>query len=159
MRDLRQSLGPLVRIRGELTESVDVAEDEVARALIREVRRQGAEIVSAGPNHLRFSNPLWNNMSYPGWYALTPFDRGIAHFRRAGDGIELRYELSTLHGFVFCLSVAAAMALFGAAFGSMFPLKFALFAFAWLYGGNFAIGLVRSRDFFRRVVRGAAGKG
>ena len=104
-----------------------------------------------------FDDPLWSNPFGPNWHAMVIYDRGRFWIERGFDGRILRYELRSLHGFVFCLFAALMAFWFGAADGggTSEGIKFAAIAFGWLYGMNILLALLRVPPKIRRAARGS----
>lgn len=111
-------------------------------------------ITERGPRVVGFYDPLWNDLFGPDWLAMVIYDRGRFWIERGGDGQKLRYELRSLHGIIFCLFGALMFFLFGLASGGLMGgLKFAALAFAWLYGMNVLLALLRVPHSIRKAVR------
>jgi hypothetical protein len=107
-------------------------------------------------NQLAFDAPLWEDLFGPNWHAFVAYDRGRFWIEQRLSGLELRYELRSLHGFVFCLSAAAMFFAFGMGDGGVIGgLKLATLAFASLYGMNVLLALVRVPRLIRKAVHTA----
>ena len=131
--------------------SNEVALDRVERLLERQ-RKISSE---RGDDYLEFDDPLWSNPFGPNWLALAIYDRGRFWIEQGLGGRTLRYDLRSLHGMVFCLFVASTILLIGIVIGDLDGgLKYAAGAFAWLYGMNLLLALVRVPSAIRRSVRG-----
>jgi hypothetical protein len=127
-------------------------------AVIESVQRLLAEQRKAvsyqGSDWIEFESPLWEDMFGPNWLAMVIYDRGRIWVEQGLDDRRLRYDLRSLHGFVFCLFGAVMFFAFGAAEGDLREgLKFAAIAFGWLYGANIALALARIPPRFRRVAQ------
>lgn len=87
---------------------------------------------------------------------MVIYDRGRFWIEQGLDGRRLRYDLRSLHGMVFCLFAAFTAFFFGlAGDGLSRGLKFAAGAFAWLYGMNILLALVRVPSAIRKAVTSA----
>lgn len=90
----------------------------------------------------------------PNWYALAMFSSGRLWIENGSHETWLRYRLNFLPGFV--LSTLFSMTVFAAlAYGGelQLGLKIGGLSFAWLYGINVLIGLLRTSYFFDNVAR------
>jgi hypothetical protein len=106
--------------------------------------KQGKPVIERGAEHLTFNDPLWRNPLGPNWLALVFYDRGRFWIARDPHGRELRYDLRSLHGMIFCLFAAVTAFLFGVFGGGLSQgLKYAGVAFAWLYGVNILLAFFR----------------
>ena len=87
---------------------------------------------------------------------MVLYDKGRIWIDQGLSGRTLRYELRSLHAFVFCLIGAAMFFVFGSLDGSLTSgLKFAALAFGWVYGMNLLLALVRVPRKFRKIARPA----
>ncbi len=126
-----------VRLEGVAT---DVVLDRVAGLL----EKQRKPVIERGTDYLVFDHPLWSGYFGPNWLAMVIYDRGIFWIEQAPDGSRLRYDLRSLHGFLFCLFAALAAFFFGLLGDElMHGLKFGALAFGWLYGMNILLALAR----------------
>lgn len=132
----------------------DVDADAALNRVEQLLQRQGKHVSERGSGYLAFDDPLWRNPFGPNWLALVIYDRGRFWVEKGGKGRKLRYDLRSLHGMVFCLFAACTAFFFGLA-GSGLPggLKFAGGAFAWLYGMNVLLALVRVPFSIRKAVK------
>jgi len=104
-------------------------------------------------DYLVFNDPLWNNPFGPNWLAMSIYDHGRFWIEQGIDEQRLRYDLRSLHGMVFCLFGALMFFLFGLAGGGLLDgIKYAVGAFAWLYGTNLVLALVRVPNAIRKAV-------
>lgn len=102
--------------------------------------------------HLVFNDPLWSNPFGPNWLAMVIYDQGRFWIEQGPDGRRLRYDLRSLHGMVFCL-FGALIFFFGSAGGGLLGgMKYAVGVFAWLYGMNIVLALVRVPNAIRKAV-------
>lgn len=98
--------------------------------LLERQRKPVAERTATG---VSFDAPLWSDAFGPNWHAMVIFDQGRLWIDQGRAGRVLRYNLRSLHGFVFCLFASVMFFAFGLAEGGLIGgLKFAAFAFGWL---------------------------
>lgn len=118
------------------------------------LQRQRKRVSKRGSGYLAFDDPLWRNPFGPNWLALVIYDRGRFWVEKDSSGQKLRYDLRSLHGIFFCLFAACIAFFFGLAVsGFSGALKFAGGAFAWLYGMNVLLALVRVPFSIRKAVK------
>ena len=109
-------------------------------------------VVDRGPYWIEFAGPIGSTLG-PTWDAITIYDRGRIWIERSGAGARLRYDLRSLHIFIFSLLCAGPVMAFGYLIGDIAgSAKLIPVGFAWFYGGNIATGLVRLPRFFRRAI-------
>jgi hypothetical protein len=114
---------------------------------------QRKTIERRGPDYLVFTDPLWRNPLGSNWLAMVIYDHGKFWIEQNPDGQRLRYDLRSLHGMVFCLLGALMFFLFGFVDGGLLGgIKYALGIFAWLYGMNIVLALVRVPRLIRKAV-------
>lgn len=117
------------------------------------LEKQRKGVSERGTDYVAFNDPLWSDPFGPNWLALVIYDRGRFWIERGLDGRRLRYDLRSLHGMVFCIFAALTAFLFGLAGDRVAGgLKFAAGAFAWLYGMNILLALVRVPSAIRKAV-------
>jgi hypothetical protein len=97
---------------------------------------------------IRFNAPLWENLLGPNWAAMMIHDRGRFRIETVGERRLLRYDLRSLHGFIFCL-LGSGM------FFTVGGWKHAVFAFSWIYGMNIVLALIRVPISIRKAVKSA----
>ena len=110
-----------------------------------------------GADFLSFDDPIWSDPLGPNWLAMVIYDRGRFWIEQGIGGRQMRYDLRSLHGMVFCLFVASTVFLlvgFGGG-GLVRGLKWAVGAFGWLYGMNILLALARVPWAIRSAVRRA----
>jgi hypothetical protein len=92
----------------------------------------------------------------PNWLAMVIYDRGNFHIEQHDKDRSLKYNLRSLHAFIFCLVAAAIFFCFGLIGGELtVATKYALLAFSWLYGGNLVLAWILVPRKIQRVVEGA----
>ena len=130
--------------------------DEVLDGLARLLEKQRKPVIERGTDYLVFDHPLWAGYFGPNWLAMVIYDRGIFWIEQSSDGRRLRYDLRSLHGFLFCLFAAVAAFFFGLLGGGwVIGLKFGAIAFGWLYGMNILLALARvPRSIEKAVLQG-----
>lgn len=122
------------------------------------LEKQRKSVSERGADYVAFDDPLWSDPfgPNPNWLAMVIYDRGRFSIEQGFDGRRLRYDLRSLHGMVFCLFAAFMAFFFGLAGGGVSGgLKFAAGTFAWLYGMNILLALVRVPSAIRKAVTGA----
>jgi hypothetical protein len=140
-------------LRGSTTIPHDVTNGVIIKRLETFLAKQHKQIIEQGENSIRFSSPLWGDWLTPNWLALVIYDRGKFWIEQDLEGRRLRYDLRSLHGLVFCLAGAFMFFMFVSIFESVAAgARFALFAFAWLYGGNIVLAWARIPLAIRRAV-------
>jgi hypothetical protein len=81
---------------------------------------------------------------------LVIYDRGRMWIEHQPGRRILRYELRSLHGFIFCLVAGLAAFLFVVLNGSIIAgTGFACLAFGWLYGFNMFLAHLRVPQLIR----------
>jgi hypothetical protein len=109
-----------------------------------------------GAVYVAFDDPLWSNRFGPNWVAMVIYDRDRFWIEQGLGGRELRYDLRSLHGMVFCLFAAFTAFFFGfVGDGVCGGLELAAGAFAWLYGMNILLAVIRVPSAIRRAATGA----
>jgi hypothetical protein len=113
------------------------------------LRQQRKAVTTRSPVELAFDNSRAEIDFWRNWRALVMFERG----RFWIDGDRVRYDLRSLHGFLFCLLAAglagAIVALFSA---PLRGLVVAIVLMGWLYGMNLLIALTWVPALIRRTV-------
>src|SRR5687768_10363652 len=80
-------------------DSNEIALDQIERLL----EKQRKSVAERGPDYITFDDPFWNDPLGPNWLALVIYDRGRFSIEQGLYGRTLRYDLSSLHGMVWCL--------------------------------------------------------
>jgi hypothetical protein len=132
--------------------SNETALDGLERLL--ETQRKG--VIERGPNFVTFDDPLWGNPLGSSWLSLVIYDRGRFWIEQDLGRRELRYDLRSLHGLVFCLFGGLMFFFVGLASGGLLgALKWAVGVFAWLYGMNILLAVARVPGAIRRAIQPA----
>lgn len=148
----RRGSVPLNEIAG------DLALDRIGRLL----EKQGRTAIRSEADRVTFHAPLWTKPSGGNWRAMAMFDRGSFWIDRDGAIPVLRYDLRSLHGFVFCLFAAISFAVVGSLESIATGLTIGALAFCWFYGGNYIAAAARVPPLIRNAVaesRSAADQG
>jgi len=117
------------------------------------LERQRKIVSERGSDYLVFEDPPWRHLFSPNWLAMVMYDQGRFWIERSLDGQRLRYDLRSVHGMVFCLFGALMFFFVGLADGGLLGgMKYAFGVFAWLYGMNVALALVRIPNAVRKAV-------
>jgi hypothetical protein len=98
-----------------------------------------------------FDDPIWNDPFGPSWRTLIIFDRGKFWIEQQTTKRIMRYEIRSLHVFVFCLLGATMFATVGFLAEGITGLRLGLAALLWLYGMNLALAAVRVPLLFSLV--------
>lgn len=145
------NLDLLWHLRGTVVLAETTTNEAVLRRLERLLKAQRKTVVERGTTHVAFASPLWGDLFASNWLSMIIYDRGRFWIE---PGSKLRYELRSLHGFIFCLLGAGIFFCFGFAFtGLPEGLKLAAMAFGWLYGGNILLALLRVPSAIKKAVR------
>ena len=123
------------------------------------LRQQQKQITQRSADTVSFNIPLWNTQYgswHNNWLAMVIYDQGHFRIEQETRGRRLRYELRSLHGFLFCLFAVPLFFLFALATGStvVYGIKLGAFAFSWLYGMNMLLAWLR----IPKTIRAAVGK-
>lgn len=147
----------LWHLRGSRSLERAPEDDRVIAAIERLLSRQRKPVTRKTPDSLAFNQPLWTQMIGPNWRAMLIYDRGRFWIERGHRGRRLHYDLSSLHGFIFCVAGSALFFVFTlATAGSLSSAAgIAALAFGWLYGGNLLIAIPRVWLAIDAVVRRA----
>lgn len=146
----------LWHLRGTIVLDGAASNEVTLDAMERLLERQRKPVSERCVNQVSFDAPLWEDLLGPNWHALVIYDKGRLWIEQGLSGRALRYDLRSLHGFVFCLFGAAMFFAFGVANGGLIGgLKYAAFAFGWLYGMNILLALARVPTLIRKAVREA----
>lgn len=106
--------------------------------------KQQKGVIERAATYLAFDDPLWRNLYKENWRAMAIYERGRFWIDQDMNGRFLRYDLRSLNTLVFCLIGVVISFLFGLAGGGLvMGLLFGVAAFAWLYGINALLALVR----------------
>ena len=95
------------RMRGSITLDGLATDDEILERIERLLAKQGKPVSIRDPGHVAFNAPLWNDPFQPNWLAMIIYNSGRFWIDCGQEGRRLRYDLSSLHGFVFCLITQA----------------------------------------------------
>lgn len=102
---------------------------------------------------LIFNEPFLKNPFGPNWLAMVIYDQGRFWIEQRKDSRQLRYDLRSLHGMVFCMLFASISFVFGLGQGGLASgAKYATGAFAWLYGVNLFLAHARVPQAIERAV-------
>ena len=141
-------------LRGSFALRPGLSTESILEQVEEALDRQGKSAVRRSATAIEFNDPLWSSFFQANWPALAFYDHGRTWISESADRPVFFYDMRSLHGLVFCLCAAAMFALVGVSEeGPAIGLKLGLGSFAWLYGMNVLITLVRVPLFFRRIVR------
>lgn len=143
----------LWHMRGSIALDGLVTNDEVFERIERLLAKQGKPVSIRDPGHVAFNAPLWNDPFQPNWLAMIIYNSGRFWIDCGQEGRRLRYDLSSLHGFVFCLIASLFFFGIGSTNGGIGEgIKFGFLTFSWLYGMNIVFALLRVPGAIRRAV-------
>ena len=118
------------------------------------LRRQYKRKIVQDHNEVTFDTPLLTNFVSPNWLAMVIYDRGRFWIDCSANEPVLRYDLRSLHGFIFCLFGSAMFCAVGWQTGGFVTgVGLASVAFGWLYGMNILLSLARVPRLIRRTIR------
>jgi len=140
-------LDVLWHMRGSIDLSRTATDDVILRRVVAALERQRKPISDRGATFVEFDSPLFSDFFAPNWLALIIYDRGRIWIDRTGVVPVLRYDLRSLHGFIFCGVSALAVAVIAEP-------AIGLGAFAWLYGMNIVLAVIRVPGVFERAASG-----
>lgn len=139
-----QMLDCIWHLRGSTQIDAQLSDEDVLDRVADLLTRQRKPVTQRGKQNVKFYAPLWHDLVGPNWLAMVIYDHGSFWIEEARQGRQLRYDLRSLHGFIFCLCGSAMFFAVGLANGEILGgLKYALFAFGWLYGMNMLLAWLR----------------
>jgi len=140
-------------MRGSIKLDVAATEDEVLGRVEQLLSKQRKPVVSRDTVHAAFSAPLFSDPFGPNWLAMGIYDRGRFWIDCGQEGRHLRYDLSSLHGFVFCLIASLFFFGIGSTNGGIGEgIKLGFLTFSWLYGVNILLALLRVPGAIRKAI-------
>lgn len=146
----------LWHLRGSVDLESVAADGRTLDRVERFLEKQRKGVSERGTDYVAFDDPLWSGPFGSNWLAMVIYDRGRFWIEQGLDGRRLRYDLRSLHGMVFCLFAAFMAFSFGlAGDGVSGGLKFGAGAFAWLYGMNILLAVLRVPSAIRKAVTSA----
>ena len=124
---------------------------EKLEALLKEQRKPTTE---RSPNSVSFHDPIWRTPLAPNWLAMSIYDQGRFWVERGPGKADLRYDLRSLHGFIFCAFGAMMLFIIGLTNGGLLlGLCLGAVAFGCLYGMNLVLALARIPNLIRETMR------
>ena len=138
-----------------VADSIDVA--GATSAVERMLRDVKASRIFVGEPQIDFTVRSFRLVT--NWNLLVSIDSGRITFRPHDDGVELRYRISFIR--MLIIVTAMVVAVFGffpvMSWGpqSRVPLPMLLFAWCWLFGGNYVITVSRFPSALRSALRTA----
>jgi len=113
------------------------------------LRKQRKAVITRNPTELVFDSSRREVDFWRNWRALAWHERG----RFWIDNGRLRYDLRSLHGFLFCLGAACFAGVLVAILGAPLQgLAIATALMGWFYGVNLLVALIRVPALIRRTV-------
>ncbi len=146
-------MGFLWHLRGSVPLDGKVADDAILDRLERMLNQQRKDPVERGSDYVAFASSLWSRPFAPSWQAMAIYDQGWFWIDRRSDRALLRYRLRSLELFIFCLCAAFFFFMAGSGGGGfLFGLKMGAGFFAWLYGMNVLLALLRVPSLVERSI-------
>ena len=143
----------LWHMRGSAHLRGEQSNQEVLDGIEALLKRQRKPLSKRSSNEVIFNSPLWQSYLGPNWLAMVVYDHGRIGIDQHTNDRVLRYDLRSLHGFVFCLLGAVMFFAFGVAVGGLIKgISYAAFAFGWLYGMNMVLAWARIPRMIRNAV-------
>lgn len=141
-------------LRGSAPVAADLDSGVITERIERLLKHQRKDVTEKSDGSISFYTPLWSSMFGPNWKAMVIYDRGRFWLEGSASDRRLRYDLRSLHGFVYCLCGSAFFFVF-AVFGNglLLALGVAALAFSWLYGMNMLLAWVRVPLVIRKATR------
>ena len=131
-------------LRGSIRLDSAQTDDAVLMRLDQLLARQRKTVVERDTASLAFDNPLWRDLAGGNWHAMAIYDRGWFWIERHLEERRLHYDLRSLHGMVWCLFLTSIACFIGLLAGGLVGgAKFATGVFAWLYGMNILLAVIR----------------
>ena len=139
---------------GSTSVAADLDSGTITERIERLLKNQRKDVTEKSDVAISFYTPLWSSMFGPNWKAMVIYDRGRFWLEGSGSDRRLRYDLRSLHGFVYCLCGAAFFFIF-TVFGNGLQLALGIAAlmFSWLYGMNMLLAWVRIPLVIRQATR------
>lgn len=116
------------------------------------LEKQRKPVSSTDSNCLSFNSPLWTDWFGPNWLAMVIYDRGRFCIEQVNGVRTVRYDLRSLHGFIFCLVAAGLFFCVSLSNGTENAARIAALAFGWLYGMNLVLAYLRIPRLIRRTL-------
>ncbi len=130
---------------GEFTvgTSAGLSASQAVAAIAEAIRAEKPTSMDASADTVTFSSGVFRFVS--GWNLLVPIRSGTVRCVQTHEGVVVHYRVS----FVQMLLVVSLMV--GLMFGCIAraPMPFLIFAWAWLFGGNYVLTLYRFPRFLR----------
>ena len=140
-------------LRGSVRLGDRVDNTAVLERVERMLEHQRKPTIERGQQSVIFEEPLWSNFWGSNWRATVIYDHGRFWIDQDLEGRRLRYDLRSLHALIICLFGALMFFAIGSLGGDIIQgLAFAALAFAWLYGMNIVLAVLRVPALIRRSV-------
>lgn len=118
------------------------------------LKRQRKPAIERTSSSITFDKQLWCSIFGGSWLAMVIYDHGQFWIEQGAGERRLRYDLRSLQVMVICLAAAVIFFVVGLSSGGLLQgLNRASFAFAWLYGMNILLALMRVPRLIRKAVR------
>lgn len=122
--------------KGSVAIPAPVASDEVMFRLRAALEAERKRPFEPRAGRIDFDDPIWRNFFVLPRPSLSFYDRGKFWIDASSSNHRLRYELESLHGFVFCVAVGALFFALQSGGRAASAAAIGFGAFAFLYGAN-----------------------
>ena len=141
-------------LRGSIPTDTDMNPSAIIQRIEGLLEKQRKDITERKDDFISFYTPLWSGIFGPNWLAMVIYEKGRFCVEHSASGCRLRYDLRSLHGFVYCLCAAVFFFVF-TVFGNglLMALGIAALAFSWLYGMNMLLAWIRVPHAIRKAIR------
>ncbi|KTE34324.1 MULTISPECIES: hypothetical protein [unclassified Sphingopyxis] len=143
----------LWHLRGTVVLDMAMPDEEVFDRLHAMLVGQEKPVTPDDGRQIGFDAPLWRNLYGSNWRAMVIYDRGDFWLDRQNGRRVLRYDLRSLHTFIFCLGAAGLFFSAGSSGSLEQGVKLAGLALGWLYGMNLLLASLRVPRLIRRMLR------
>lgn len=141
-------------LRGSIAVAADLNSDVITERIEQLLKKQRKDVTEREDESISFYTPFWSSMFGPNWLVMGIYEQGRFWIEETRTGRQLRFDLRSLHGLIFCLCAAAlsfAITIFGN--GLVVALEFAVLALSWLYGMNLLSAWIQVPPAIRQAIR------
>jgi hypothetical protein len=130
-------------IKGTIRLRVDYPPADIVSRAVRHIESMleaaAASSVETNGAEVTFTARMFRGVS--NWNVLIAFGSGQIHVEPDVNGFIVRYELSTTRMFLIVTGMMAIASLF--AISKVFSVGFVAFGWAWLFGANYVMAMIR----------------
>lgn len=137
--------------KGSVAIPARVASDEVMLRLRAALEAERKRPFEARAGRIDFDDPIWRNFFVLPRPSLSFYDHGKFWIDASSSDHRLRYELESLHAFLFCLAAGSAFFALQSGGRAASAAAIGLAAFAFLYGANLLWTRGRLQRFLEKV--------